>query len=259
MALQIDLSRDVPRFEAEDTFQFTFTSTVNRPASVQFIVFNTDGTTLAPPTVQNSFFVAESGTNTGLYYIERILPTSAGLYYYQWTAFDAASRTYVTRGYFEVVRTTTLSFQTYADITDVVRTARQIFGRGELTVGDMRPYMEEADAWIDSKLAPVTTVPVSPVPAFLRGASKVGALYMYYSDRYAPQNEDAPPGIVDRWNRYNEMLDALAAGSLSIAGVSVDKKIVIDPEGYKPVFDLREFESQRVDPDLLDATEDRDD
>lgn len=253
-----DITREIPRFESEDTFQFTL-ATSPRVSSIQFMVFNTDGNTLAPAAVQSGVSVSESGTNTGLFYVSRILPTTPAIYTYAFIGWDAASLTYTTRGYFEIYKTEILSFQTYADITDTVRTARQIFGRGELTFRDMRPYLESADAWIDTKLRPIATVPVSPTPNFLRDASKVGGLFMYYSDRYAFQKDDAPPGIVERWRQYNELIDAIVAGSASLVGVDVsDQPIDINMDGYKPIFDFRGVEDQRIDPDLIDANEDDD-
>lgn len=252
-----DLTREIPRFEAEDTFQFTLTMSANRPESVQFMIFGTDGATVAPVAVQTGLSVAESGANTGIYHVERILPSSAGLYAWKFVAFDAASRTYPTAGYFEVYKTVVESFYTYSDISETVRSARQIFG-SDLTIGEMRRYFEEADAWIDTKLRPVATVPVSPTPNFLRGMSQVGAQFMYLAD-HGPQKSVDPAGIVRRWEEYNTLLDAIVAGSASLVAVDVsDRPIDIANDGYKPIFDFREPEEQRIDPDLIQDNEDQD-
>lgn len=258
--MPIDITRNIERYEAEDTFQFTLAASASRPNTVAFTVFNTNGNTLALEAVQSGATVAESGTNTGVYHFERVLPSSVGLYTYEWRAWDVTSRTYVNRGEFEIIRTEAHSFYSYGDPVETVRTARQIFGRGDITMRDLRPYHEEADAWIDTKLSPIVTVPVTPTPNFLRYGSKLGALYFYYSFRYAVEKDAAPPGIVDMWEKFNEQLDAIVAGSASIAGViSVEDAISVMPGDFKPVFDLRDPISQRVDPDLIDDEEDRDD
>lgn len=258
--MPIDITRNIDRFETEDTFQFTLTATVSRPNTVAFNVFNTNGNTLALEPVQSAAIVQESGASTGLFYMIRVLPTSVGLYTYEWRSWDSSSRTYINRGEFETIKTEAHSFFTYADVTDTIRTARQLFGRGDITIRDVRPYLESADGWIDSWLGRITTVPLGSSSAIVKDMSKVYGLYYYYADRYSVEKEDAPPGIVGRKDRYDELLQAVIAGSATIAGlgIGVEDKISVLPGDFKPVFDMRDVIQQRVDPDLIAAEDSRD-
>ena len=249
--MPIDILGGIERFEADDTQQLTFTATLTAPQTVAFHIFNTEGTTLTPVAVQSGQSVSASGG--GLYYVDRVLPSSAGMYFYQWTAWDSSSRTYIIRREFEVVRTEAFSFDTYANMTDLVRTGRQAFGRMDITLRDLRPYAEAADRYIDASRndTAVNTV-------LLREMSKVGALYYFFADRYSFETKDAPPGIVGRWKEYKDLLAAIVAGTLG--GKDPVSVLTGGPDStFKPVFDSREFEDQRVDPDLIDSDKERDD
>ncbi len=261
----IDITGGIPRYEADDTKQFTWTATVSAPQTIAFNLFNTDGASLAPATVQTSFFVASSGT--GIFYMNVVLPHSAGLYFYQWVPFDAASRPYTTRGEFEIVRTEPVSFFTYANVLDVTRTGRQIFGRADITQRDLQPYLEEGDAYIDSMLGRVITVPLTPTPNLIAAMSKVFALANFYSDRYSIENADAPPAILRRKTEYMALLASVVSGTAVLVtsggGLAVAQDAVSaltgSIEGGIPVFGLRDVELQRVDVSIVDAENARDD
>ena len=262
----IDITGGIPRYEADDTKQFTFASTATRPATVAFAVYNTNGNTLALEAVQSGATVVETPTNTGAYIFPRVLPTSAGLYFYQWTGWDASSRPAIIRGEFEIVRTEPVSFFTYGNILDVTRTGRQVFGRADITQRDLQPYMEEGDAYIDSMLGLVVTVPVTPTPNLIVAMSKVFALANFYSDRYSMENEDAPPAIMKRKEEYVELLSSIVSGSavlVTSGGVvtSVQEAITAltgSIKGGVPVFGMRDPEDQTVDADITAAEADRD-
>src|SRR3990167_10066866 len=103
--MPLEITRNIGRVEGEDTFQFTLTMTVSRPSTVAFVVYNTDGSTLAPETVQaNSAWAVESGTNTGVFYMNRVLPTSVGFYTNMWRAGGSSSRPHTSRGGVVVIR-----------------------------------------------------------------------------------------------------------------------------------------------------------
>lgn len=262
----IDVTGSIPRYEADDTKQFTFASTATRPATVAFSVYNTDGNTLALHAVQSGATVVETPTNQGAYIFPRVLPTSAGLYFYQWTAWDASSRPAVIRGEFEVVRTEPLSFWTYGNVLDVTRTGRQVFGRADITQRDLRPYLEEADAFIDSMLGLVITVPVTPTPNLIVAMSKVFALANFYSDRYSTENEEAPPAIIKRRDDYVELLASVVSGTavlVTSGGVITRAQEAITAltgsiSGGTPVFGMRDPEQQKIDADIVEAENARD-
>ena len=265
--MAVDITGGIPRYEASDTKRFTWASTETAPSTIAFNLFNTDGVSLAPAAVQaSSFFVAASGG--GVYYMDVVLPTSAGLYFYQWVPFDAASRPYTLRGEFEVVRTEPHSFWTYANVLDVTRTGRQVFGRADITQRDLRPYLEEADAFIDSMLGLVVTVPVTPTPNLIVAMSKVFALANFYSDRYSLENVDAPPAILKRKEDYVELLASVVSGTavlVTSGGVVTGTQQAITAltgslpgAGGVPVFGMRDFEGQVVDADIVEAEDARD-
>lgn len=264
--MALDIVGNIPRLEASDTKQFTWASTITAPQTVAFHVYNTDGSTLAPEAMQSSsFFVAASGG--GVFYANRVLPTSAGLYFYQWTAWDVASRTYITRGEFEIYRTEAHSFFTYADVTDVVRTGRQIFKRSDITMREVRPYLEAADGYIDGRLGKVFTVPLNPVPNIIRDMSKVFGLAYFYSDRYSTEKEDQPPPIIDRKDWYEEFLSSVVSGTAVlvtsggvVSQVAEDFTVITGGiEGGTPQFGIRDWTEQTTDSDIKDAEADRDD
>lgn len=266
--MAVGITGDIPRYEAGDTRQFTWAATISTPQTLAFNLFNTDGNSLAPAAVQaSSFFVASSGS--GVFYDNVVLPTSVGLYFYQWTAWDAASRPYVTRGEFEVIRTEPVSFFTYAEVLDVTRTGRQVFGRADITQRDLRSYLESADAYIDSKLGMVMGVPLSSTPNLIRDMSKVFCLANFYSDRYSVENEGAPPAIIARKEAYEKLLDAVVSGTavlVTSGGVvtrAEDEYIGItgglEHSGGVPVFGMRDFEQQVIDADVVADEDARDD
>ena len=265
--MAVDVTGGIPRYEANDTKRFTWASTATPPSTVAFNLFNTDGASLAPEAVQaSSFFVAASGG--GVFFVDVVLPTSVGLYFYQWRPFDAASRPYTMRGEFEIVRTEPHSFWTYADVLDVTRTGRQVFGRADITQRDLRPYLEEADAFIDSMLGRVMTVPVTPTPNLLVAMSKVFALANFYSDRYSVEDEGAPPAIIKRRDDYVEFLSSVVSGTavlVTSGGVTTSIQDAVTAltgslpgAAGVPVFGLRDPENQVIDADITQAEADKD-
>ena len=93
--MPIDISRNIDRFESEDLKQFTFANTLTVPRTIDFIVFNTDGTTLAPVDVQSGLTVTVSAAtanvgSVGVYYLNRQLPSSVGFYTYWWRAWGSS-------------------------------------------------------------------------------------------------------------------------------------------------------------------------
>lgn len=250
----MDIAGTIPRYEAGDTRMLSLAMTTTLPQTVAFTLFNTDGSTLALAAPQTGETVSQSPT--GVYNFIRTLPLSRGFYSYKWTAFDAGSRPYITAGELEIVRTEAYSFFTYSDITDVLRTARTVFGRSDITIYDVAQYCKAADAMIDATLSTLTTVPVVPTPALLSDMSKVYTLWRFYCDQYSAQKDSEPPGIIHRKAEYDDYLVALAAGSASLPGVSLDgisdEIRIIPSASYKPVFDMRDAGEQHVSATLLD-------
>lgn len=252
--MPIDIAQNIQRFEAGDTFQFTLSMTPSPPTSVGFILFNTDGRTLALDTIQPNEIVSSSAS--GLFYINRVLPQTPGIYAYKWMAWDTASRPYVTPGEFEVARTEAFSFATYGDPQDIVRSARGMFGRGDITFKEMAPYCQAADGYMDMYFGKVATVPLGSASPLIADMSKVYTLWRFYCDQYAIDTKAEPPAIIHRKEDYDKLLMLIAAGSASLPGIDTTvelQQVHAIPDGSrKAVFDMRDFIDQRVSNALLE-------
>lgn len=258
--MPVDITQQIATYEAGETQQFTYATSPTIAATVAFNLYDFTGNIVPLASVQGSETVSQSlsfaNSPTGHFFINRVLPNSPGFYFAEFMGWDASSRPYPVRWNLEVIHTGANSFWTYCDVEDVIRNGRQIFARANMSVRDIRRHIEAADAWINTKLGGVVSIlPIVPTPDILRGMSKAGAYYFYYSERYSIDREAAPPGVVDEWDRYNDLLDGVVAGSYSIANVTVNLfatgPMYISTAEFKPIFDLRDVTDQRVDPDLI--------
>jgi hypothetical protein len=257
----IDIAQNIPRYAAGDTRQFTLTMSPQPPSSATFIVYNTDGNTLALDPVQPLEKVTADSL-TGFMFLNRVLPQTPGIYSYTWIAWDTGSRPYIVPGEFEVTITRAFSFSTYGDPQDIVRSARQMFGRGDITFREMQPYCQAADGYMDMYFGKVTTVPLGSASPLIADMSKVYTLWRYYCDQFALDTKSEPPAIINRKNDYDKLLNLIAAGSASLPGVesTVDvQQVIAIPDGtHKSVFDMRDFTDQHVSHALIDDESGRD-
>lgn len=257
----IDISQSLPVYEAGDTRQFTMTATMTIPQTAAFIVFDTFGNSLALNPVQPLEIVGNSAA--GQLYFNRVLPDTPGIYSTKWTLWDTASRPYVVAGEFEIQRTMAFSFSTYGDPQDIVRSARQLFGRSNITFRDMQPYCQAADGYMDMYFGAVTTVPLGSASPLVQDMSKVYTLWRYYCDQYSYDTKSEPPAIIHRKEDYDKLLALIAAGSVTLPGIELIVDLVpvfAIPDGTrKAVFDMRDFVEQHVSRDLLDYEQGRDD
>lgn len=263
----INIIQTVAQYETGDTRQFTINTSATAPQTVAFNIYNFTGALVAPSGVQSGdAFTATSDASA--IYCNRVLPSTPGLYVWEWILWDTASRTYYTRNEFEVVSTLPVSFFTYGDVTDIVRTARNFFGRTNMHIGQLQPYCQASDGYIDSFLGQVMTVPLSlPVPPIIADMSKVYTLWRLSSDRHFFELNDEDSAVVRRKNDYDKFLIAIAAGSQTIVAVgsssinntsaAFEVTAIPDPS-RKAVFDMRDFIDQRVSPTTIDEEDGRD-
>lgn len=271
--MPIDVTRNIGRFESQDLKQFTFVDTLTIPSTIDLIIFNSDGATLAPVAVQSGLTVTVSAAtanvgSVGVFYVNRQLPTTVGFYTYWWRAWGssggssgsvAASLFSITRGEFEIITTEPHSFFTYGNRVEITKRARQMIGRGDITERDVRPFMESGDGWIDSKLGKIMTVPMSPVPFALREMSNRMAIYFLYNAYYSGQKADEPPAVVRQFDNDNEFLDGVVEGKFALAGSGVsfifEQPVSVITGGTadgKPAFGRSDWEDQQIDPNILD-------
>ena len=276
--MPIDLTRNIDRFESEDLQRFTFANTITVPRTIDFMVFNTDGATLAPLAVQSGLSVTVSAAagnvgSVGVFYVDRQLPVSVGFYTYMWRAWGSSggssgsvvdSLFTVTRGEFEVIHTEPHSFFTYGNRAELVRRSRQLVGRGDLTERDIRPHMEAADGWIDGKIGRIVGVPLSPVPQVVREMSNHGGLYFFFSAYYGGQRSEIPADVQRQWEQDNEFLDGVVEGkyALTTSGATYQlenevKAITGGIEEGKPAFGRSDWTDQEIDSDIKDFEDDQ--
>lgn len=272
--MPIDLSGNIDRWEADDLRQFTYIDTPSIPSCVTFNVFNTDGSTLAPVAVQSGLTVTISGADItkGMFYAFRQLPSSRGFYTYEWHAYGsgtAQSSLYTTtRGTFEIVKTEPRSFVSYGAKGSVLRVARQLIGRGDLTEFDVQPHMEAAYGYINARLGSVVAVPLTaPAPAYISQGEEVLAVYTLYGSFGATEKGEIPPSFAKLRDDFVEYLDAVIEGKATIDGtvngtaVSGTKvtQFTGGVEGGTPTFGRRNWIDQSVDEGVTDFEDSQDD
>lgn len=272
-AARIDIVGQTQRFQSEDLEKFSLVSTLVIPNTVQLVFYNTTGASLAPVAVQSGLTVTISGaTNVGNFYVQYQMPTSVGFYTYEWRMFGSfgassgsvpSSLFTIRRGEFEVFKTEATSYFTYGNRGEVLRRARQLVGRGDLSERDVQPHMEAGDGWIDSKLGKIITVPLTPVPFSVREMANRMAIYFLYNTYYSGQKTDEPPAIVRQFDKDNEFLDGVVEGKYALAGSGVsfifEQPVSVITGGTadgKPAFGRSDWESQQIDPNILDFEDD---
>lgn len=260
----------IQRYQADDFRQFTMTATITHPTTVSYALYDPLGALLLVNSISNvnsGVTVAESAvgavTSTGLFHIEYVVPATPGFYTSEWKAYNATSQAGVIRQEFEVIRTEPRSFLSYGNVADVLRTARVVFKAYDITAREIQDYMEPSDDKINGMLGKVMTVPVTPNMPILRDCNKAMSLWGFYSDRFAEVKKEAPPGIKEHYDSCIKFFAEVMSGN---AVLVTDSGVITLPTGfrsttqdYKPIFDLRDFEVMRVDPEVIDLSDDEDD
>ncbi len=262
----LDIIQSVARYESGDTRQFQMANSATVASTATFAIYDFSGATVALNSVQSGATVTQSPT--GIFFINRVLPSSTGIYTWEWTLWDSSSRPYYTRNEFEIINSLPTSFFTYCDVQDTIRTARNFFGRTNITIREMQPVCQAADGYIDSYLGRVMNVPLTPpVPPLIADMSKVYTLWRFSSDRHFFELNEEDSAVVRRKNDYDKLLQSIAAGSLTVVNVGSssititsdqDDVVAIPDPTYKAVFDMRDWIDQRVDPDLVDDEDSKD-
>jgi hypothetical protein len=269
--MPIDLSGNLDRFEADDLRQFTWIDTVSVPSTISFAIYNTDGSALAPVAVQSGVTVTISGGDItkGMFYVFRQLPSSRGLYTQEWKAYgsgSAQSSLFITvRGMFEIYRTEPRSFSTYGDKGNVLRIAKQLIGRGDLTEYDVEPHMKAAYGYINSRLGGVMTTPFGlPAPSYIAQGEEFISVYTLYGSFGATEKGDIPAAFEKLRDDFVEYLDKLVEGEATVDGVIPSiggpvSHITGGIVGGTPIFGRRDFPEQSIDQNILELEESQDD
>jgi hypothetical protein len=264
MAIKRNISDNIPRFEADNAKQFTYTSTVTRPATVSFTIYDSNGTGMALSAVSainSGNVVAESGTTTGLFYINVVVPTTRDFYVSEFIGYDASSLTYRTRTEWEVISSIPTSFFSYSAIADTLRISRTIIGRADLTFWDVKRYVEVAHDKINARLGNLYTIPVSPTFPLIQDMERTFAIYDLLSDVFLKKSIPTP--LQKRKDEYDKILQQWETNSLGLPVASGDVMMYrflgeSNTENWKSVFDDRAWVDMRVDPDRVTDDSDKD-
>lgn len=268
--MAIDLSQNIDRFEAEDLRQFTYIDSMSVPSTVAFTIYGTDGSVLQPTAVQSGVSVTGSGTDTGMFWIFRQLPSSRGFYTYEWKVYGsgtAQSSLYVTtRGTFEIIKTEPVSFTSYGAKGNVLRVARQLIGRGDLTEHDVAPHMQSAYSYINGRLGIVVDVPLTPASDYIKQGEEVLSVYTLYGSFGATEKGEIPPAFSKLRDDFIGYLDAVVAGEATIEGTEGTEDLAgkitaftggLSDSAGTPTFGRSDWEKQQVDTDITDFEDDQ--
>jgi len=266
--MAFDLSGNIDRFEADDLRMFSYLNSQSIPSTVVFTIYNTDGSILQPTAVQSGQTVTASGGDVtkGNFYVFRQLPSSVGFYTYEWKVFGSGSiqgSLYtVTRGIFEIAKTEPMSFYSYGNKNNVLRIARQLVGRGDLTERDVAPHMTAAYAYINARLGTVMTVPFSPSPAYIAQGEEFLSVYTLYGTFGTSEKNEIPPAFAKLRNDFVDFLNDVVEGDATVDGTT-RKAAPVDyitggVQDGVPTFGRRSMTEQNIDQDILDAEEAQD-
>lgn len=266
--MPIDLSQNIARFEADDLRMFSYIDTVSIPSCVAFNIYGTDGSVLAPVAVQSGVSVTVSGGNIdkGMFYIFRQLASSRGFYTAEWKVWGSgtaqSSLFVVAREVFEIIRTEPQSFISYGDKGNVMRVARQLIGRGDLTEYDVKPHMEAAYSYINARLGSVVTVPLAPASNYIEQGEEILAIYTLYGTFGGTERGEIPPSFNKLREDFVGYLDAVVKGEATVDGTLLTGTIGAinyftgGIEGGKPTHGRSPWEDQIVDQNILDKESD---
>lgn len=135
-----------------------------------------------------------------------------------------------------------------------------------ITTAVIESYIGRAEAWANGQLANRYTIPVSGSPPILKEIVETRATYLILR-RFFSQEKENTSEWVESWKEDAEnMLDPYVTGSATLVGsdgTRLAPSLVTgipwsSTDAYKPTFDVREQIAQRVDPDRVQADEDKD-
>jgi len=263
--MPIDLSQNIQRFEAGDLRQFTYRDTVSVPSCVCFNLYNTDGSLLVPTGVESGVSVTISGGSIqgGNFFIFRQLPSSRGFYMSEWLAYGsgtAQSSLFVReREMFEIVQTEPVSFYSYGNKGIVMRVARQLIGRGDLTEHDVAPHMLAAYDQINARLGHITTVPFSPPTNYIAQGEEIMAIYTLFGTFGATEKGEIPPSFQKLYDNFMAYMTAVGAGEITVDGTAINMGKIsaftggLDDSGGRATFNKLPFPLQHTDWNIIEA------
>jgi len=129
-------------------------------------------------------------------------------------------------------------------------------------------YLDRAESNINIRISHLYSIPVTCSPPSLKDMSETLALAMLLRRFYTQEKESASEWVVSWFDYVNDTLEKVATGSASLVCSGTIGRIEADQftlapwsstQDFKPVFDVRNQIFQRIDPDYIEAEDDRDD
>lgn len=244
------------KLEAGTQEQFTLTTSVTLDASPLFFLKDPAGTLVYSGTGVSS--------GTGQYSKFAPIPDTPGMYTFHWR-YSIGANTFTDGARFEVVRT--LAVETsglYCNANQVLNLYdkfRESKMRNEEIDEFIRDVMNEINAKVGHKYGVPFPTAVSSFPPLIGTITKNLTLVNILKRKGA----EMPEWLKDDREKYEGMLDAIAAGSMflvlsggTLIGPSENATLAqVDHnmENYEPTFNMLDIEYQRIDTDRQDDEE----
>lgn len=232
--------------------QFMLTTSVACDANPLFFIRNWSGTLVASGAASNS--------GDGYYYKYETLPTSEGMYTWNWY-YPINAHTFIEAGRFEVVRT--LVEETaglYCQANEVLNLYDKL-KEAKIRNSEIEEFISDVMVEINQSLAPRYNVDSLSGNPGINVMAKNLALVRILERKGSP-----PEWVTKRGEKFEGMLEAMACGSLYLvnsAGSVMAPQISADlaqvdhsMENYVPSFNMLDPEYQRIDPDRQDDESD---
>jgi len=139
-----------------------------------------------------------------------------------------------------------------------------------VTTNLVNNYLDRAESNIDMRISHLYATPVTCNPPSLKDMSETLALGMLLRRFYTQEKEAASEWVQSWFDYVNDNLMAVALGSATLVcsggsaglGKLEPTGLTLAPwsstETFKPTFDHRNQIFQRIDPDLIEAEDERD-
>lgn len=237
--------------------QFTLTTSVALDENPLFFIKNWAGTLVGSGAASNS--------GDGYYYKYETLPSSEGIYTYNWY-YAINAHTFIEAGRFEVAQT--LAVETsglYCDANDVINLYGPLIESG-LTNHEIDEFILDVMAEVNAKLGHVYNVSSFAGNPTVHSITKNLTLTNIFERQAGRGGGETPEWITKRDERYRGMLDALSIGSMFLITSGGDtmtpsvnaslSQVDHNMADYEPTFNMLSPEYQRIDPDRIDDEED---
>lgn len=118
---------------------------------------------------------------------------------------------------------------------EIVRAATGFSDATKISDTTINLYIADADGLIDSMVADVYEVPLSPTPAIIGTLSRHIAIGLLYSNEYGEESQDTDKGWMKRMDWAMKVLKDIQSQKIKLrttAGVELTRTTLLTPESY---------------------------